>query len=148
MEAGPAASVYADPLHPYTRALLAAEPVIDPGQQRARREARHTLLKRDTTDEAALEGCPFAPRCPEAAAVCSTTRPREDDVDGRRVACHLYDPQSGHPGAVSISRGVRPSDSARGAHHAQAQGTITAKTHEMLGDSESLGNAFVWRGDR
>jgi len=98
MEQGPVRAVHTSPLHPYTQALLAAVPVPDPSEQRARRERRHRLVSTSTANAAAPAdgGCPFAPRCPHAGPVCDSSVPRECDCDGRLVACHLFDPESGH----------------------------------------------------
>jgi peptide/nickel transport system ATP-binding protein len=52
-------------------------------------------------------GCRFHDRCPHAAAVCATRMPvlRESTV-GHFAACHLDDPSSGHPEALSQSGGA------------------------------------------
>jgi peptide/nickel transport system ATP-binding protein len=101
MEQGPAEDVYERPLHPYTRALLAAAPVPNPKLQRERRLSRSATAA--TTTAAAkpppVEGCPFAPRCPFAADICWSKRPADDRVNGSVVACHMYDAASGHPRA-------------------------------------------------
>lgn len=103
MERGDAKRIMRAPLHPYTRALLAAVPVVNPQRQRARREARRAAI-RTTTVNASLppvEGCPFAPRCPHASQVCWTVRPAEVEVDDATLRCHMFDPQSGHPGEAA-----------------------------------------------
>ncbi|MEN8651335.1 oligopeptide/dipeptide ABC transporter ATP-binding protein [Streptomyces sp. 21So2-11] len=94
MESGPAKSVYADPVHPYTRALLAAVPEPDPRAQRARRAARSATLP---TASPAVGGCVFAHRCLLAIDTCHRDRPpllplaeRGGDAatSQRLVACH------------------------------------------------------------
>lgn len=99
MEQGKTDDVMERPLHPYTRALLAAVPVLDPNQQSARRAARAASVSVSTANAAAppVNGCVFAPRCPHAASVCQDRRPREIAVDGRIVQCHLFDSEAGHP---------------------------------------------------
>ncbi|MEV1295069.1 ABC transporter ATP-binding protein [Pseudonocardia sp. NPDC049635] len=93
MEAGPAAEICAGPLHPYTQALWAAAPVVDPEEQRRRRTARAAagVVSASAAPPTAQSsnGCPFAPRCPVAEPVCHTVRPAEEQVGHRRVACHL-----------------------------------------------------------
>jgi peptide/nickel transport system ATP-binding protein len=101
METGPAATVTTRPAHPYTQALVASSPVADVEQQRTRRELRQRAVAAggaaDIPADAPLAGCPFVPRCPHAAEVCRTSRPALVPHDGHHVACHLYDPGSGHP---------------------------------------------------
>lgn len=99
MEQGPAQVVNARPLHPYTRALLAAVPIADPVEQRERRELRSRSVATTTANASAApeEGCPFAPRCTSASDVCWSQRPADTPVGPVRIACHLYDPSSGHP---------------------------------------------------
>lgn len=88
MEEGSSATVYSNPIHPYTRALLAAAPVPDPDKQRQRRTTR---LVRASEIVPPPESCPFAPHCPHAIEVCRTTRPPlEATPDGRLVACHRW----------------------------------------------------------
>jgi oligopeptide/dipeptide ABC transporter ATP-binding protein len=90
MEEGDAATVYANPTHPYTLALLAAAPVPDPDEQRRRRAMRI----RDSVISAPLDSadaCPFAPRCLYAIDDCRQSRPLlETTPAGARVACHRW----------------------------------------------------------
>ncbi|WP_235913840.1 oligopeptide/dipeptide ABC transporter ATP-binding protein [Teichococcus coralli] len=65
VEAGPAARIFTDPRHPYTRALLEAAPRTETGPR------HHTALAGEPPNPAAPPpGCRFAPRCPAARAVC------------------------------------------------------------------------------
>ncbi len=89
VEVAPAEPLYREPLHPYTRALLSAVPVPEPGRRR-----RRILLPGEVPSPLdPPPGCPFHPRCPEAMPVCSRRlpllRPLEDDP-ARQVACHLH----------------------------------------------------------
>ena len=99
MEQGPSAEILQQPSHPYTRALLAAVPVVNPARQRARRLELQASVSTTTANAAPAprEGCVFAPRCPSVADVCWNARPVESPVERRTVACHIFDPRSGHP---------------------------------------------------
>jgi oligopeptide/dipeptide ABC transporter ATP-binding protein len=99
METGPAVDLADDPQHPYTRMLVSAAPVPDPRSQALRREARRQVVAQTGGDviPQSGHGCPFAARCAFAAEVCRTTRPALLARGGRDIACHLFDPDAGHP---------------------------------------------------
>nr|WP_240982325.1 ABC transporter ATP-binding protein [Streptomyces sp. S3(2020)] len=99
MERGPAQDIHEHPLHPYTKALTLAVPGTDPAAQRARRAARAATVRENSANAAPppSQGCPFAPRCPNVADVCLSRRPADTPVGDRVLACHMYDPYSGHP---------------------------------------------------
>jgi oligopeptide/dipeptide ABC transporter ATP-binding protein len=99
MEAGPAQDVADAPLHPYTAALTAASPVIDVDQQQELRERRREAIAVRVGISLDVPGCPFSARCPFTSDVCVSTRPRRVPRGASTVACHLYDPDSGHPRA-------------------------------------------------
>ena len=81
-------SIYRDPKHPYTRALLAAVPVPNP---RLERERDHSDIRGEIPSPLTPpSGCHFHPRCPNAMDVCRQTAPVTKEVDGHLVACHLY----------------------------------------------------------
>ena len=84
MELAESEELYRNPLHPYTRALLAAIPVPEPGARRERIE-----LEGDVPSPAnPPSGCPFHPRCPIATAECAEVVPEFRDVGGGHyVAC-------------------------------------------------------------
>ena len=85
VEYGPAADILNNPLHPYTKLLLAS--VAHVGIKWGKREKMSDL----ETREYGLEGCRFANRCHEAQTMCSTVRPEAARVqDGRDVYCHHY----------------------------------------------------------
>ncbi|KOS69542.1 peptide ABC transporter substrate-binding protein [Lysinibacillus contaminans] len=80
-------SIYEEPKHPYTQALISAIPIPDP-----RKKSNRIILKGDVPSPAnPPQGCPFHPRCPQAMAECSLSKPLLKEVkSGHRVACHLY----------------------------------------------------------
>jgi dipeptide transport system ATP-binding protein len=84
VEHGPKEAIFAGPRHPYTRALLAATPVVDP-----RHRLQRTPLKGELPSPLnPPPGCPFHRRCPFATPLCAESRPELREVDGRLVACH------------------------------------------------------------
>ncbi len=89
VEIAPKRSLYDNPLHPYTRALIAAVPVPDRSVE-ARRT--RTLLHGEVPSPLnPPTGCRLHPRCPHAMPVCSTVAPRPREIaPGHVVACHLY----------------------------------------------------------
>ncbi|MET9272432.1 ABC transporter ATP-binding protein [Kribbella sp. NPDC003557] len=95
VEEGPAAQVYGAPAHPYTKALLSAVPVPEPGAVRER-----IVLTGDVpTPVDPPSGCPFRTRCYKAEDVCATKRPVLEPVDGNtepgaghRAACYFPEP--------------------------------------------------------
>jgi oligopeptide transport system ATP-binding protein len=78
--------LYERPLHPYTKALLAAVPIPDPGVE-AKRE-RVILLGEIPSPLNPPSGCVFHPRCPIAVPECSRTVPELKEVSPNHwVAC-------------------------------------------------------------
>jgi oligopeptide/dipeptide ABC transporter ATP-binding protein len=80
-------SMYKEPLHPYTKALLSSVPIADP---RANRE--RILLKGDIPSSVnPPSGCTFHTRCPFATQECKTKVPEWKEVRSNHyVSCHLY----------------------------------------------------------
>ncbi|HSI42161.1 MAG TPA: oligopeptide/dipeptide ABC transporter ATP-binding protein [Xanthobacteraceae bacterium] len=93
-EVGGSDNIFERPGHPYTQALLSSMPSMDPDNR---------------TEEAPLSGdppnpinpppgCRFHTRCKYVTALCSHAEPALHDVGGGHLAaCHLANPQSGHP---------------------------------------------------
>jgi dipeptide transport system ATP-binding protein len=84
VEQGGKQDVFARPLHPYTKALLASTPFVDPT-----RRAKRVLLKGELPSPLdPPSGCAFHKRCPHATEQCAAEQPQNRPVDGRLVACH------------------------------------------------------------
>ena len=88
MELGPTASLTGRPLHPYTRALMSAEPVPLPAHLRTQQRIR--LAGEIPSPVAPPSGCRFRTRCPQAAARCASEVPAWRELrPGHHVACHF-----------------------------------------------------------
>ncbi len=100
VEMAPVDALYRRTRHPYTQALLAAVPSMDP----SRRTLRPSLDGDPPNPIDPPDGCRFRERCPHAAAVCATTMPRlRETTDAHWAACHRDDPRSGHPDALAAA---------------------------------------------
>lgn len=102
VEEGPAASILAQPAHPYTQALVASVPRLKAALGHAR-----LRLKGDPPSASAIPtGCAFHPRCAAAQAICRSERPALwPDAPGRQTACHfsaMREPASPPPKFVRI----------------------------------------------
>jgi oligopeptide/dipeptide ABC transporter ATP-binding protein len=88
VEEGPNPELLAEPLHPYTQALLSALPHLDPTRKR-----RPIILQGEPPSPIRPpSGCRFHPRCFKALDYCGQTQPELREVrPGRRVACLLYE---------------------------------------------------------
>ncbi len=93
-------SLYDDPLHPYTRALLSAIPVPDIHNHKKR-----IVLEGETPSPIRKpSGCAFHSRCPNRMEICKTVDPAllHRGQNGHMVACHLYDDKVEGKSAVKM----------------------------------------------
>jgi len=82
-------ALFHNPLHPYTKSLLAAVPRLRVGQE----HSTESVLEGDVPSAMnPPKGCPFHTRCGECMEVCSQEKPPVVEVEpGHFVACHLFD---------------------------------------------------------
>jgi peptide/nickel transport system ATP-binding protein len=86
VEAGATTAIFGGPAHPYTAALLAANPVIDPERSRA----RIVLEGEIPSPKHPPPGCRFHTRCPHVQPRCRSEVPALSILpDGRSAACHF-----------------------------------------------------------
>lgn len=88
VEVGATEDIFANPLHPYTKALFSAIPIPDPDAKLNR-----ILLEGSLPSPAnPPTGCKFHTRCKECMEICKKEAPTEKDMgNGHKVRCHLYD---------------------------------------------------------
>jgi len=100
MEAGTSDALFANPQHPYTKALLSAVLDVDVESSRER-----ILLKGDTPSPIdPPKGCRFWQRCPFAMKGCETIPAELVDVEpGHQIACHLISGFSAEQAAAGLN---------------------------------------------
>jgi oligopeptide/dipeptide ABC transporter ATP-binding protein len=88
VEQGTYRQLYADPKHPYTRALLSAIPIPDP-----RKEKQRIILEGDVPSPILPpSGCRFHPRCAHRMDICDRREPQLKSLGaGHEVSCFLYE---------------------------------------------------------
>ncbi|MBE9607743.1 peptide ABC transporter ATP-binding protein [Chitinilyticum piscinae] len=84
VETGPKSVIFAQPLHPYTRALMSATPAI----HHKDRQAKIKLVGELPSPLNPPAGCAFSTRCPYAAERCRSEVPQLRELSGRQIACH------------------------------------------------------------
>jgi oligopeptide transport system ATP-binding protein len=84
IETAPRDALFNSPIHPYTRALLAAVPSLIPGV----RTEPIPLLAEAPASQPSAGACTFRERCAYAVPVCSVRPPLEEVAPGHSVACH------------------------------------------------------------
>ncbi|RED13965.1 ABC transporter ATP-binding protein [Pontivivens insulae] len=93
VEQGPVAELFANPQHPYTRALLETLPSVT----EERSERLRTIEGQPPSLNAAPSSCSFAPRCRHAFDRCLRENPTRIDVGPRHDAACWWDPATGGP---------------------------------------------------
>jgi len=91
-EEGPVDRVLQNPMHPYTRGLMACSPKLDADLHF--RDGRLPEIPGNIASAAGVAGCPFAPRCESARADCWVTRPDARFLHDPRhlLACPVHEP--------------------------------------------------------
>lgn len=85
VELGESDALFADPKHPYTRALMSAVPIPDPKLERAK---KIEMLEGDLPSPMnPPSGCVFRTRCPQATQACSERKPTIQGNDVHAVSC-------------------------------------------------------------
>jgi oligopeptide/dipeptide ABC transporter ATP-binding protein len=98
VESATSEQLYAEPMHPYTRALLSSIPTMEPTKKRER-----IVLQGDVPSPInPPSGCRFHPRCPLAEDqcrrrddICKRISPKVLDIDGHQVRCHAVEEERG-----------------------------------------------------
>jgi len=87
VEQGSRDEIFRAPRHPYTRALLSATPVADPGRKRERIRLKGELPSPLNPPD----GCAFHPRCPYADERCHRELPQSLPAGASLIACHAVE---------------------------------------------------------
>ena len=107
VEIGPVAAIWNRRAHPYTAALFAAMPSMDPDN----RTEVPPLAGDPPNPINPPSGCRFHTRCSFAEDVCAANKPATSPVDGdaaHLAACHMLDVGSGHSKAPTLAEEAAP----------------------------------------
>jgi oligopeptide/dipeptide ABC transporter ATP-binding protein len=132
-EAGPGESVYREPLHPYTRALLDSVPSTDKHStdkhSTATKRAPTTISGEPPSPVHPPSGCRFRTRCPRAQDVCAAEQPPMRELaTGHTVACHFPLVEPAGPAAA----GGPGSRAAAGGPGSRAAARTTVRSDEKI----------------
>ena len=85
VELADSVSLFKNPIHPYSKGLIASVPTI----KRAKSRRLVSIPGSPPNLVTLAKGCPFYPRCPFAKEICKEEMPEEQIIDGHRVRCHF-----------------------------------------------------------
>jgi peptide/nickel transport system ATP-binding protein len=88
--AGDVENVLVDPKHPYVKLLR--DCILEPDLKK--RNKTRIKLADNETEEYLRVGCKFAGRCPQAMDICRHEQPKDSEIDGQVVKCHLFQEHS------------------------------------------------------
>jgi len=107
VEIGDSETLFNNPAHPYTQALLSSIPTLDPD----RRTEKPPLAGDPPNPINPPAGCRFHPRCAHAQAICSQQMPvLANTAHGHQVACWMHVAGSSHSLAPAYSSGLAPEE--------------------------------------
>ena len=107
VEIGDSETLFNNPAHPYTQALLSSIPTLDPD----RRTEKPPLAGDPPNPINPPTGCRFHPRCVHAQAICSQNMPvLADTAHGQQVACWMHVAGSAHSLAPAHPSGAAPQE--------------------------------------